>query len=81
MKYMFFTMIAVSIFLVSSCACVTDKCEPTTTSSAKMDKLASQNLELCGDCGEVKGSDKCCVPEAEKCEKCGLNKGAPGCCK
>lgn len=36
---------------------------------------------LCGKCGEVKGSDKCCVKGAIKCKKCGLDKGAPGCCK
>jgi hypothetical protein len=33
----------------------------------------------CPKCGELKGSDKCCKPDAVKCEKCGLNKGSRGC--
>jgi hypothetical protein len=37
--------------------------------------------ELCAGCGQVKGSDLCCVEGAEKCAKCGLDKGSPGCCK
>lgn len=46
------------------------------------DALASAEIiKLCGDCGEIKGSDKCCRKDAEKCGKCGLIKGSPGCCK
>ena len=40
----------------------------------------SSSATLCGDCGWVKGTDKCCGEGAEKC-KCGLVKGSPGCCK
>jgi len=36
---------------------------------------------LCGKCGEIKGTDKCCRPNAKKCGGCGRIKGAPGCCK
>jgi hypothetical protein len=36
---------------------------------------------LCGGCGQIKGTDACCKPDAVKCEKCGLDKGSPGCCK
>jgi hypothetical protein len=39
----------------------------------------AENL-LCGKCGEIKGTDKCCDPNAQKCE-CGLIHGSPGCCK
>ncbi|MAE27530.1 MAG: hypothetical protein QF724_01475 [Planctomycetota bacterium] len=35
---------------------------------------------LCGDCGEVKGTDTCCDANAERCD-CGKIKGSPGCCK
>ena len=36
---------------------------------------------LCGECGQIKGSDVCCAADAEKCGKCDLVKGSPGCCK
>lgn len=36
---------------------------------------------ICGKCGEIKGSDKCCKPDATRCDACGLTKGSPGCCK
>jgi len=36
---------------------------------------------ICGKCGEIKGSEKCCNPDAARCDKCGLIKGSPGCCK
>ena len=34
---------------------------------------------LCAKCGDVAGSDKCCVEGAEVCAGCGLHKGSPGC--
>ncbi len=37
-------------------------------------------IVLCGHCGEVKGADNCCNPEAER-HACGAIKGSPGCCK
>ncbi len=37
-------------------------------------------VTLCGRCGEIKGSDKCCRAGAKRC-MCGAIKGAPGCCK
>lgn len=36
---------------------------------------------LCGGCGQIKGSDVCCKPEAPKCGECELAQGSPGCCK
>ena len=42
---------------------------------------APGGLVVCQNCGEIKGSGKCCKADAEKCEKCGLNKGSIGCCK
>ena len=35
---------------------------------------------LCGKCGDVVGSEKCCIEGATICE-CGFAKGAPLCCK
>ncbi len=38
-------------------------------------------LSLCGDCGELKGTDGCCDASAAACPGCDLAKGSPGCCK
>ncbi len=46
----------------------------------KVVKKGKKALALCGACGELKGSEKCCVKGAEKCSKCELNAGSPGCC-
>ncbi len=35
---------------------------------------------LCGACGQIKGSDDCCKPDARTCDACTLVKGSPGCC-
>lgn len=54
----------------------------TTNEKAKLtSSVKDSTLVLCGECGEIKGSDKCCVANAEKCDKCGLDKDSPGCCK
>ncbi len=45
------------------------------TGSAK-----AATTELCVKCGQIKGSETCCKPDAAKCDKCSLAKGAPGCC-
>ncbi len=37
-------------------------------------------VTLCGRCGEIKGTDKCCLAGAKRCA-CGAIKGSPGCCK
>lgn len=37
-------------------------------------------LLICGKCGEVKGSEKCCSEDAGRCSECGLIEGSPGCC-
>jgi len=42
---------------------------------------ATGQAALCTGCGQVKGTELCCKPDAVKCDKCGLAKGSPGCCK
>ena len=37
-------------------------------------------ITLCGLCGEVKDSEKCCKDGATNCSNCGLHKGSPLCC-
>ena len=41
----------------------------------------AETVDLCTDCGQIKGSEACCQPDAEKCAGCDLAKGSPGCCK
>lgn len=41
---------------------------------------ADFEVTLCGLCGHVKGSDKCCKEGATVCPICGLNKGSILCC-
>ena len=56
-------------------ALITVGCEKSP-SAAK-----AATVDLCTDCGQVKGSEACCDPDAEKCASCDLAKGSPGCCK
>jgi hypothetical protein len=66
---------AVALCLTILAACESgDKTEPTTQ-SASMGAVS-----LCGGCGQIEGTDKCCAP-GMKCSGCGLAKGSPGCCK
>jgi hypothetical protein len=59
-------------------------CSKTATVDSNLDipevDLTAATFTLCKDCGEVKGSDKCCVEGAEMCE-CGFVHGSPACCK
>jgi len=41
---------------------------------------AAETVELCTDCGQIKGSELCCKPGQDTCAGCGLAKGSPGCC-
>lgn len=36
---------------------------------------------FCGSCGQIAGSEVCCVETAEVCQLCKLHKGSPLCCK
>ncbi len=56
-------------------------CCPFRTCGAGAAPAAESSPKLCGGCGQVKGSSKCCVKDAPQCGKCGLAKGSPGCCK
>ena len=47
----------------------------------KKGEMPERHLVVCGKCGELKGTEKCCKVDAEKCSKCNLNKGSVGCCK
>ena len=42
---------------------------------------AAETVELCTQCGQIKGNDLCCKPGQTTCSSCGLVKGSPGCCK
>ena len=42
---------------------------------------SDETISLCGKCGQIKGTEVCCIADTPKCDKCGLAKGSPGCCK
>ena len=41
---------------------------------------ASGKVLICAKCGQIKGSEQCCVKGQELCSHCGLVKDSPGCC-
>ena len=53
------------------------KVAPACCPAAKKATCPTQ-MVMCAGCGEIKGGDKCCQPDAAKCDKCGLNKGSIG---
>ncbi len=42
---------------------------------------AVHDIVLCGDCGQVKGTEACCQEGAAVCADCSWHKGSPACCK
>jgi hypothetical protein len=65
----------VAMLMLCSMLLVTSGCKEDGTTAVKADTVA-----LCADCGQIKGSDACCVADAETCTMCSLAKDAPGCC-
>lgn len=56
-------------------------CKKSDNTGAKSGAAFAASVELCTDCGQIKGSELCCKSDQTKCEGCGLAKGSPGCCK
>ncbi len=65
----------VSAFLCGSCRKRSDE------KISKDEKFVSDSIQLCTDCGQIKGGVLCCKPDQARCPKCSLVKGSPGCCK
>jgi hypothetical protein len=42
---------------------------------------AVYDIVLCGHCGQVKGTEVCCLEGATVCADCSWHKGSPACCK
>lgn len=55
-------------------------CKKSDDTGAKSGVAMAASIDLCTDCGQIKGSDLCCKPDQPKCDACGLTKGSPGCC-
>ena len=55
--------------------------QATTPEPTDLTKVLYRPGTLCGNCGQLKGTETCCAEGAEVCSKCSLHKGAPGCCK
>ncbi len=47
---------------------------------SEAEKTAADNIQLCIQCGKIKGSALCCQPNQPKCPSCSLVKDSPGCC-
>ena len=46
-----------------------------------MSEVSPGEVALCSNCGEIKGTMKCCSVDAVTCAYCSLAKGSPGCCR
>lgn len=77
MKNLLELFTAFSLVAVISLGCG----ESTAPEPTDLTKVLYRPGTLCGDCGQLKGSEACCAEGAEVCSKCSLQKGAPGCCK
>ena len=67
--------VALAILLVGAALAVVS-CKESGSGTAQ----AAGSVELCTDCGQIKGGELCCKPDQPKCEGCGLSKGSLGCC-
>ncbi len=72
-----FLVIVATVALVSF-GCSAEGVAPTETETEET--TVALVTTLCGNCGQVKGSDACCAEGATLCDACTLVKGAPGCC-
>ena len=79
MKKLLTILMVMVIALIVGVGC--DKKEAATNITPKVKSPDTKAIALCAMCGEVKGSEKCCKPDAVKCDMCGLAKGSPACCK
>ncbi len=52
----------------------------TPDAEVSLASASGADVFLCGGCGQIKGTDTCCVEGAEDCDECGLVAGSPGCC-
>ena len=55
-------------------------CDKSDKESSKAGTAYAASVELCLDCGQIKGTELCCKAGQVKCAGCGLVKGSPGCC-
>ncbi len=55
-------------------------CKKREAAGSKAGTAMAASVELCTDCGQIKGSELCCKPNQTTCPSCGLVKGSPGCC-
>jgi len=49
--------------------------------AAGSQKAADVPPIVCGRCGQIKGTEECCMKDAVKCKTCGMTEGSPGCCR
>jgi hypothetical protein len=73
MKKSLWLLAVIAAVAVGSVSAYADAC------CGKSKKGDATQAATCAKCGEIKGADKCCKPDAVKCAKCGLDAGSPGC--
>ena len=66
------------LLVVAACLAVTWGCESTSSPDAT---VSPGSVGVCTNCGQIKGTAACCLPDAPTCSKCDLAKGSPGCCR
>lgn len=74
-------MLAVVIFTIAITLLINvNGCKKSDNASSRAGQVYAASVELCTDCGQIKGSELCCEPNQPKCDACSLAKGSPGCC-
>ena len=56
-------------------------CKKSDNTGAKSGTVYAASVQLCTDCGQIKGKELSCNHDQVKCEGCSLAEGSPGCCK
>jgi hypothetical protein len=74
-------LIIVMAMAVLGAISLVNGCKKSGKEVPKAGQAVAATVELCTNCGQVKGSDLCCKPGQPKCTGCSLTKGSPGCCK
>ena len=80
MKKLLTPLAVLSMAVLVSFGCSKAPTEGPELQAPTIVKTVYESATLCGDCGQVKGSEACCAETSEKCADCSLQKGSPGCC-
>ncbi len=74
-------LVILMVLAVVGAVLLANGCKKSGKEAPKAAQAVAATVELCTACGQIKGSDVCCLPNQTLCSMCGLVKGSPGCCK